>query len=207
MIRHAVTAILVAILITTGIVVVNQDQAATEAVAAEAPRAGYSEIQKDSVLAKAAHAAEVARAKAAEEAKAKAKAKAAKALAAKKAKEAAAAAEKKRAAERASRSAKPRKVNSVSVPASAAVTLACIRKHESGNNYQRISSTGKFQGAYQLHSGYAPAWAKRYGQGDWAGTPVHKWPPAVQDAVALGLGKDSNWGAWDNHTSYYCPGF
>lgn len=86
-------------------------------------------------------------------------------------------------------------------------TLKCIRHHESRGNYGAVNSTGKFQGAYQLHSGYAPTWAKRAGLGQWAGTPVHKWPAAVQDAVALKLGRDTGWHAWSDHTSYSCPGF
>jgi hypothetical protein len=87
-------------------------------------------------------------------------------------------------------------------------TLACIRKHESGNNYQRVSSSGTYRGAYQLSRQYSPGWAKRAGYGQWAGKTADKWPPAVQDAVAWDMSNNGKWwGPWDDHTSYDCPGF
>jgi hypothetical protein len=86
-------------------------------------------------------------------------------------------------------------------------TLACIRKHESGNDYRDVSATGKFRGAYQFHRGYAPVWAERAGYGNWSNTPSDRWPPAVQDAVAYDMGHGNRYAAWDKHTSYNCPGF
>lgn len=86
-------------------------------------------------------------------------------------------------------------------------TLACIRKHESGNNYRDVSATGKFRGAYHFHRGYAPVWAERAGYGEWSGKTPDKWPPAVQDAVAYDMGRNNGYAAWDKHTSYNCPGF
>lgn len=88
-----------------------------------------------------------------------------------------------------------------------AATLACIRKHESTNNYRAVSSTGKFRGAYQFHQGYAPEWAKRYGYPEWAGKPSNLWPPRVQDSIAYQMGHGNRYAAWRNHTSYNCPGF
>jgi hypothetical protein len=88
------------------------------------------------------------------------------------------------------------------------VTLACIRKHESGNNYQRVSSTGTYRGAYQMSRQYSPGWAKRAGYGQWAGKTADRWPPAVQDAVAWNMSNQGRWwGHWDDHTDYDCPGF
>lgn len=113
--------------------------------------------------------------------------------------------------ERAREAARAQRSQQRSAPAvntgSYANTLACIRKHESGNSYTRVSKTGKFRGAYMMHRGYAPEWARRAGYGDWAGTAVDRWPPSVQDAVALHLGKGSNWRAWSDHVSYSCPRF
>lgn len=86
-------------------------------------------------------------------------------------------------------------------------TLACIRYHESRNNYRAVSRTGKFRGAYQFHQGYAPTWAKRAGYAEWANMPSDRWPPSVQDAVAYDMGHSNGYAAWDDHTSYNCPGF
>lgn len=107
-----------------------------------------------------------------------------------------------RVTERASRS-----ESRVSKPsASVAATLACIRKHESTNNYRAVSSTGTYRGAYQMSRVYSPEWVRRAGYGQWAGKPADKWPPAVQDAVAAHMGR-GGWGHWSKWTSYSCPGF
>jgi hypothetical protein len=106
-----------------------------------------------------------------------------------------------RVTERASRS-----VTRARTSASASVTLACIRFHESTNNYLAVSDSGTYRGAYQLSRVYSPAWAERAGYGQWAGIPADKWPPAVQDAVAAHMGR-SGWGHWSRWTSYDCPGF
>lgn len=110
-----------------------------------------------------------------------------------------------RTAQPASRSYTRPKAGSPATTAEAA-TMRCIRAHESGGRYTAVSPTG-YQGAYQLSPTYSGAWAKRYGYGAYAGQAAHTWPPAVQDAVALGLGRDSHWKAWSDFTSYSCPGF
>lgn len=93
-------------------------------------------------------------------------------------------------------------------PAPANVTLACIRDHESGGSYTVVNEYG-FAGAYQLHPDYKDDWARRYGYPQWADVPVPQWPPAVQDAVALALGQDTNWWPWKDPrwSTYTCPGF
>jgi hypothetical protein len=87
-------------------------------------------------------------------------------------------------------------------------TLACIRKHESGNDYRDVSDSGTYRGAYQMSRQYSPGWAKRAGYGQWAGKTADQWPPAVQDAVAWDMSNNGRWwGPWKDHTSYDCPGF
>lgn len=90
--------------------------------------------------------------------------------------------------------------------ASSTATLACIRKHESSNNYRAVSASGTYRGAYQMSVQYSDDWARRAGYESWAEKPADKWPPAVQDAVAADMGR-SGWGHWSKHTSYNCPGF
>ncbi len=85
-------------------------------------------------------------------------------------------------------------------------TLACIRKHESTNNYKAVSKSGTYRGAYQMSVQYSDDWARRAGYESWAEKPADKWPPAVQDAVAANMGR-SGWGHWSKWTSYNCPGF
>ena len=84
-------------------------------------------------------------------------------------------------------------------------TMACIREHESGGSY--TARNGIYRGAYQLSMTYSDTWAQRAGYSEWSSKPADQWPPAVQDAVALDLGKSSNWRAWSDWTSYSCPGF
>jgi hypothetical protein len=110
-----------------------------------------------------------------------------------------------RVTQRASRSSAARAASGEGRPVSPTSILACIRKHESGGNYRAISATGKFRGAYQFHSGYAPTWATRAGYAEWAGVTPDRWPPAVQDAVAYDMGHGNHYAAWRNHTSYSCP--
>jgi hypothetical protein len=85
-------------------------------------------------------------------------------------------------------------------------TLACIRFHESTNNYKAVSKSGTYRGAYQMSVQYSDDWARRAGYESWAEKPADKWPPAVQDAVAADMGR-SGWGHWSRWTSYNCPGF
>jgi hypothetical protein len=119
-----------------------------------------------------------------------------------------------RSSDRASRSSRPSSAKSTVNRAKADssfsgnATLACIRKHESGNDYQDVSDSGTYRGAYQMSRQYSPGWAKRAGYGEWAGKTADKWPPAVQDAVAWNMSNQGRWwGHWDDHTSYNCPGF
>jgi hypothetical protein len=87
---------------------------------------------------------------------------------------------------------------------SVSTILACIREHESGGNYQAVNAYG-YAGAYQLSPTYKDAWAARYGFSQYVGVPVVQWPPAVQDAVAADLGRDSNWHMWSDFAPYTCP--
>ena len=105
-----------------------------------------------------------------------------------------------RVTERASRSSTTRRGSSTNA------TLACIRKHESTNNYRAVSDSGTYRGAYQMSVEYSDDWARRAGYEEWAEKPADKWPPAVQDAVAADMGR-SGWGHWSRWTSYDCPGF
>ena len=87
--------------------------------------------------------------------------------------------------------------------------LVTIRAHESGGNYQAYNAGGcegwGCGGAYQMHLRYAPAWAARYGEGQWAGTAPQNWPPAVQDKVALGLFWSTNPAGYHwCHWATYC---
>lgn len=83
--------------------------------------------------------------------------------------------------------------------------MACIRAHESGGNYQAVNTSSGAAGAYQLMPEYADDWAVRYGYPEWADDPVTAWPPAVQDAVALGLYRATDGRAWSDFTTYDCP--
>jgi hypothetical protein len=83
--------------------------------------------------------------------------------------------------------------------------LLTIRSYESGGNYSAYNGSGcegyGCFGAYQLHGAYMDDWARRYGAGGWASVPANRWPPAVQDKVALGLFYSTNpdgahWCAW-----------
>ena len=87
-------------------------------------------------------------------------------------------------------------------PSSLPAGLLCVRDHESRGNYTIVNQYG-YQGAYQMSPEYAPAWAQRYGYGDWANVPVIEWPPAVQDGVALGLWNDGAT-VWKNWAPYTC---
>lgn len=73
-------------------------------------------------------------------------------------------------------------------------TLACIRWHESRGDYQAFNGIEHY-GAYQLSATYSDDWARKYGYGEWAAVTADRWPPSVQDAVAVALYAD--WpGAW-----------
>lgn len=71
---------------------------------------------------------------------------------------------------------------------------ACIRQHESGDNYSEDTGNG-YYGAYQ----FSPTtWAGLGG----TGLPSDA-PPATQDALALALLNRSGWGQWPQ-TSAIC---
>lgn len=65
--------------------------------------------------------------------------------------------------------------------------LRCIRWHESRGDYRAVNAASGAAGAFQLMPQYADDWARAHGQPEWATVPVVDWPPAVQNAVALGL--------------------
>ncbi len=67
---------------------------------------------------------------------------------------------------------------------------ACIRQHESGNNYGEYNG-----GAYQFELG---TWEALTG----LGTPAQDSPPAVQDSAALRLFAERGWQPWT--TRFVC---
>jgi hypothetical protein len=86
--------------------------------------------------------------------------------------------------------------------------LLFIRSNESGGDYTAYNPSGcegyGCGGAYQMHALYADDWARRYGEGAWADTPVQQWPLAVQDRVALGLFRSTSpdgahWCDWTDY--------
>lgn len=98
----------------------------------------------------------------------------------------------------AERAAPPASAPAVGLPAD----LLCVRAHESGGDYTVVNSLG-YAGAYQFSPEYWPAWARRYGYGEWAGTHPASVPPNVQDGVALGLWNDGAW-VWRAWGDYDC---
>jgi Transglycosylase-like domain len=70
---------------------------------------------------------------------------------------------------------------------SEAAFLACIRNRESHGNYQTVSASGDYRGAYQFNQ---PAWdatAQHAGRPDLVGQLANLVSPADQDAMALTL--------------------
>ena len=61
----------------------------------------------------------------------------------------------------------------------------CIRWRESRGNYQAISGSGTFMGAYQFYQEGWDTFAARINRHDLVGVPPHQAAPADQDAVAL----------------------
>lgn len=65
--------------------------------------------------------------------------------------------------------------------------LACVRRRESGGNYQVVSSNGMYFGAYQFLQGSWDSVARHSGRLDLVGVPPNLASPADQDAMALAL--------------------
>lgn len=65
--------------------------------------------------------------------------------------------------------------------------LACLRRRESGGNYQAVSSTGLYFGAYQFMISTWDNTARHAGRGDLVGVRPDRAAPADQDAMALAL--------------------
>lgn len=65
--------------------------------------------------------------------------------------------------------------------------LACLRRRESGGNYQAVSSTGLYFGAYQFMISTWDSTAGRAGRPDLIGVRPDRASPADQDAMALAL--------------------
>jgi hypothetical protein len=63
--------------------------------------------------------------------------------------------------------------------------LACVRKRESGGNYQIVSANGMYYGAYQFLRSTWDSAAKIAGRPDLVGLAPNTVAPADQDAVAL----------------------
>ena len=73
--------------------------------------------------------------------------------------------------------------------------LACVRRHESGGNYQAENPTSTASGAYQFLDSSWRTLSARAGYGGYGHAASA--PPAVQDAVAI-YTVDSGWSsAWN----------
>ncbi len=73
--------------------------------------------------------------------------------------------------------------------------LACVRRHESGGNYQAKNPTSTASGAYQFLDSTWRTMSARAGHSGWGSARYA--PPAVQDSVAQ-FTVDSGWAsAWD----------
>jgi hypothetical protein len=70
---------------------------------------------------------------------------------------------------------------------SEAAFLACIRQRESHGNYQTVSASGDFRGAYQFDQGAWDSTALHAGRPDLVGQLANLVGPADQDAMALAL--------------------
>ena len=69
-----------------------------------------------------------------------------------------------------------------------AAVLACIRSYESGGDYEAVSASGTYRGAYQFDR---PTWASVGGSGDPAAAPA-----AEQDARAWALYQSRGLAPW-----------
>lgn len=89
--------------------------------------------------------------------------------------------------QRASRN-RPRATVTTSAPAQAVSgdVLACIRRYESGGNYQAVSPAGH-RGAYQFSQSTWRGAVTRAGYPEYAGTLANEAPAHVQDAAARQL--------------------
>ena len=73
--------------------------------------------------------------------------------------------------------------------------LACVRRHESGGNYQAKNPTSTASGAYQFLDSTWRTMSARAGHSGW-GSARHA-PPHIQDAVAV-FTVNSGWrSAWN----------
>jgi len=73
--------------------------------------------------------------------------------------------------------------------------LACVRRHESGGNYQAENPTSTASGAYQFLDSTWRTLSARAGHSGWGHAASA--PPSVQDAVAI-YTVNSGWAsAWD----------
>jgi hypothetical protein len=68
-----------------------------------------------------------------------------------------------------------------------AAFLACIRQRESHGNYQTVSASGDYRGAYQFDRGAWDSTAFYAGRPDLVGQLANLVSPADQDALALAL--------------------
>ena len=73
------------------------------------------------------------------------------------------------------------------VGVSDAAVLACIRQRESHGNYQTVSASGNYRGAYQFNQGAWDSTAQHAGRPDLVGQLANLVSPADQDAMALEL--------------------
>jgi hypothetical protein len=62
--------------------------------------------------------------------------------------------------------------------------LPCIRKHESGGNYQAVSKSGKHRGAYQFDRSTWDSNARQGPHYDWVGADPARAPEDIQDSQA-----------------------
>lgn len=72
---------------------------------------------------------------------------------------------------------------------------ACIRDHESGDNYAEDTGNG-YSGAYQFLPGTWNAAVTGAGYPQYANGEAYEAPPSVQDAAAQWLQAHEGWGQW-----------
>lgn len=78
---------------------------------------------------------------------------------------------------------------------------ACIRDHESGDNYAENTGNG-YSGAYQFAPGTWNESVSGAGYSQYANGEAYEAPPSVQNAAALWLYNREGWSPWS--TRYQC---
>ena len=74
--------------------------------------------------------------------------------------------------------------------------LTCVRRVESGGNYQAVSPGGQYLGAYQFLQATWDATANHIGARDLVGVDPHTASPTLQDDMAWALYQWQGTGPW-----------